>query len=147
MKGAYRGMLEGLDPGNEYLPAAAYERAARGEDGGPADVGLSLSKQRGYIVVVAALAGSPAAEAGLSTGDVLISIDGSPPGFSGRGGARLLRSKPTESAQYQPGGGLRAQEFHSRRVLPPPAPVAASRGRRVLRLGALPKGTPAAPTR
>ena len=55
MDGAYRGLLESLDPDNEYLPAPKYERALKGEIGGPADVGLSLSKRRGYIVVVDAL--------------------------------------------------------------------------------------------
>jgi len=76
MEGAYRGMLESLDPANEYLAPARYERAYRGENNGPAGVGLTLSKRRGYIIVVSAAAGSPAAEAGLQTGDVLVTIDG-----------------------------------------------------------------------
>jgi carboxyl-terminal processing protease len=76
MEGAYRGMLESLDPGNEYLTPARYERAYKGESDGPATVGVSLSKRRGYIVVVSVQPGSPAAEAGLQTGDVLVTIDG-----------------------------------------------------------------------
>lgn len=76
MEGAYRGMLESLDPANEYLGASRYEKAYRGETPGPAGVGLHLSKRRGYIVVVSAVPGSPAAEAGLATGDVVVSIDG-----------------------------------------------------------------------
>src|ERR1041385_6331440 len=70
MEGAYRGMLESIDPANEYLDAASYDRAYRGEGGGSAGVGLSLSKRRGYVVVVSVAGGSPAAEAGLRTGDV-----------------------------------------------------------------------------
>ncbi len=76
MEGAYRGMLESLDPANEYLAPARYERAYRGESNGPAGVGLTVSKRRGYIVVVSVASGSPAAEAGLETGDVLVTIDG-----------------------------------------------------------------------
>src|SRR5437867_8936517 len=80
MEGAYRGMLESLDPANEYLAPARYERAYRGENSGPASVGLTVSKRRGYIVVVSVAAGSPAAEAGLQTGDVLGAIGGRPAG-------------------------------------------------------------------
>ncbi len=76
MEGSYRGLLESLDPGNEYLNADEYRIASRGEPAGTADVGLNLSKRRGYIAVVSTLAGSPADEAGLHSGDLLIRIDG-----------------------------------------------------------------------
>jgi len=75
MEGAYRGMLEDLDPQSEYLTAPEFRRASRGERNGPADVGLVLSKRRGYAVVVSALEGSPAARAGLLTGDQILTID------------------------------------------------------------------------
>jgi len=76
MQGTYRGMLESLDPGNEYLTPAQYQKASRGESSGPAEVGLSLSKRRGYVVVVSASIGSPAAAAKFRSGDTLITIDG-----------------------------------------------------------------------
>ena len=76
MEGAYRGMLESLDPGNEYLTSDEFSRASRGEDRGPADVGLALSKRRGYVVVISAAPGSAGSEAGIRTGDVLVSIAG-----------------------------------------------------------------------
>ena len=76
MEGAYRGMLESLDPGNEYLTPDEFSRASRGEDRGPADVGLAVSKRRGYVVVISAAPGSHASEAGVRTGDVLVSING-----------------------------------------------------------------------
>jgi len=95
MEGAYRGMLESLDPANEYLSPAEYGRAAGGEDAGPADVGLALSKRRGYAVVVAARPKSPASEAGLKTGDVLMSIDGRTTRKMGAWEAsQALRGKP-----------------------------------------------------
>lgn len=95
MEGAYRGMLESLDPDNEYLTAPKYEKAARGEAGGPADVGLALSKRRGYVAVVNAAPGSPAAEAGIRTGDLLITIDGRSTRLMGSWEAGLaLRGRP-----------------------------------------------------
>ncbi len=95
MEGAYRGMLEALDPDNEYLTPAEYQRANRGENGGPADVGLMLSKRRGYVVTVAALPGSPAAEAGIRSGDLLLTIDGRSTRQMGVWEAtQVLRGKP-----------------------------------------------------
>ncbi len=76
MEGAYRGMLESLDPGNEYLTPDEFSRASRGVNRGPADVGLALTKRRGYVVVISAAPGSNASEAGFRTGDVLVNIDG-----------------------------------------------------------------------
>jgi carboxyl-terminal processing protease len=76
MEGAYRGLLESLDPGNEYLGPEAYKKASQGDKGGAADVGLVLSKRHGYVVVVSTLPGSPAALGGLVTGDAILTIDG-----------------------------------------------------------------------
>src|SRR6267142_3537393 len=76
MEGAYRGLLESLDPGNEYLGPEEYKKASQGDKGGAADVGLVLSKRHGYVVVVSTLPGSPAALGGLVTGDAILTIDG-----------------------------------------------------------------------
>ena len=76
MEGAYRGMLESLDPGNEYLTPGEYELAFRGESAGAADVGLALSKRRGYIIVITTFSRGPAGEAGIHSGDLILSIDG-----------------------------------------------------------------------
>jgi carboxyl-terminal processing protease len=98
MEGAYRGMLESLDPVNEYLPARLYDRAARGESGGPAEVGVTLSKRRSYATVVSVAPGSPAAEAGLRTGDLILTVDGRSTRNMGVWEATLsLRGKPGTS--------------------------------------------------
>ena len=75
MEGAYRGMLENLDPMSEYLTADEFKRASRGDRNGPADIGTTLSKRKGYAVIVAAAEGSPAQKAGLGTGDLILTID------------------------------------------------------------------------
>ena len=75
MEGAYRGMLENLDPLGEYLTATEFRRASRDERSGPADVGLVLSKRRGYAIVVSALEGAPGEKAGVATGDQILTID------------------------------------------------------------------------
>jgi carboxyl-terminal processing protease len=94
MEGAYRGMLETLDPNNEYLGAADYQKASKGDAGGPADVGLRISKRHGYVVVMSSVPGSPAADAGLKTSDVLLTIDGHTTRMLGAWAAeRMLRGK------------------------------------------------------
>jgi len=73
--GAINGMLEALDPHASYLSADQYKQYLRGKDAKRADVGLVLAKRFGYMAVEDAIPGSPAAKAGLGTGDVIESIN------------------------------------------------------------------------
>src|SRR5258706_4913816 len=75
--GALHGLLESLDPYSGYFSAREYadykdkqKRQVRGE------VGATLAKRFGYIVVVAELSDGPAAKAGLRDGDILEAIAG-----------------------------------------------------------------------
>jgi carboxyl-terminal processing protease len=74
--GALNGMLEAIDPFASYLNAEQYKEYTRFKDVKRPDVGLILSKKGGYLGVVGALPNSPAAKAGLSTGDMIESIKG-----------------------------------------------------------------------
>jgi carboxyl-terminal processing protease len=74
--GALNGLLESLDPYASYLNADQYKQYLKSRDARKANVGLVLSKKFGYLNIVDAIPGSPAAKAGLSTGDVLESIGG-----------------------------------------------------------------------
>ncbi|MGA7234927.1 MAG: S41 family peptidase [Bryobacteraceae bacterium] len=74
--GALDGMLEAIDPFASYLSADQYRDYLKTKDLKRADVGLVLSKRYGTIVVVDAAAGSPAAKAGFTTGDMIESIKG-----------------------------------------------------------------------
>src|ERR1051325_9389790 len=72
--GAINGMLESLDPFASYLNADQYKQYQAVKGNSKAGVGLFLSK-RAYMSVVDAVPGSPAAKAGLTTGDVIESIN------------------------------------------------------------------------
>jgi carboxyl-terminal processing protease len=74
--GALNGLLESIDPYASFLNAEQYKEYLKNFDTYKGDVGLVLAKKFGYITVISAIPGSPAAEAGLTTGDMLESIKG-----------------------------------------------------------------------
>jgi carboxyl-terminal processing protease len=91
MEGAMRGLADGLDPDSAYLTAAQVKMIDPGEKPAPGDVGVELTRQY-YLRVIAARDDSPAAKAGLQTGDYVRAIDGKPTrDLSVFEGMRLLR--------------------------------------------------------
>jgi len=73
--GAITGMLESLDPFASYLNADQYKQYEKEKGSLKGDVGLTLARRAGYLTVVDALSGSASAKAGLSTNDVIESIN------------------------------------------------------------------------
>jgi carboxyl-terminal processing protease len=73
--GAINGMLESLDPFASYLNAEQYKQYQKEKGTGKGDVGLTLARGQGYLRIEDALPGSAAAKAGLSTGDVIETIN------------------------------------------------------------------------
>ena len=91
MEGALKGLADGLDPDSAYLDAKQVRAVAGNEALPDADVGLELTRQY-YLRVIAARDGSPAAKAGLQTGDFVRAIDTRPTrDMSVFEGTRLLR--------------------------------------------------------
>jgi carboxyl-terminal processing protease len=94
MEGAMRGLADGLDPDSAYLTAAQVKSIEPGEKLPAGDVGIELTRQY-YLRVIAARDDSPAAKAGLQTGDYVRAIDGKPArDLSVFEGMRMLRGEP-----------------------------------------------------
>jgi carboxyl-terminal processing protease len=74
--GAVNGMLEAIDPYASYMNADQYKQWLKSKDQHKAGIGVVLSKKFGYVGIVDSIPGSPAAKAGLSTTDVLETING-----------------------------------------------------------------------
>jgi carboxyl-terminal processing protease len=93
MEGAMRGLADGLDPDSAYLnPTQTKSIESEKLPGG--DVGIELTRQY-YLRVIAARDGSPAAKAGLHTGDYVRAIDSKPTrDMSVFEGMRMLRGAP-----------------------------------------------------
>ena len=75
-RGAMNGLLKTLDPYSLYLDPKAYEEFKSDNEGHFVGTGMEVSVKGGVLHVIAPLAGSPAEEAGLHAGDVLLKIDG-----------------------------------------------------------------------
>src|SRR5438552_16986101 len=74
--GAVNGLLESIDPYASFLSADQYKQYQKSRNQHKADVGLVLSKKFGYVGIVDAIPGSPAAKAGLGTTGVIETING-----------------------------------------------------------------------
>lgn len=93
---AITGVVDHLgDPNSQFLPASRWEDErirTQGEYGG---VGLEVADRDGYITVVAPIAGTPGARAGLRPGDRIVEVDGrSVEGWLTDQAVDLLRGEP-----------------------------------------------------
>lgn len=76
VEGAMNGMLHSLDAWSGYYDQKSWDGLAAGLDGEIDGVGVWLDGHEGWPVVIAAVDGSPAAQAGLAAGDVISAVDG-----------------------------------------------------------------------
>jgi len=94
MEGAMRGLAEGLDPDSAYLTPPELKIAEAGGALPEGDIGIELTRTF-YLRVIAARDNSPAAKAGLQSGDYVRAIDGKPTrDMSVLEGTRLLHGAP-----------------------------------------------------
>ena len=94
MVGAMKGLADNLDPDSAYLSQAQVKQLESGAPLPTGSVGLELTRQY-YLRVIAARDNSPAAKAGLRTGDYIRLIDNTPTReMSVWEGMRALRGAP-----------------------------------------------------
>lgn len=71
---AIQGMLMGLDPHSVYLTKEAFEGLQETTSGEFTGLGLEVGMEDGYVEIISPIDGSPAAEAGLQSGDVILKL-------------------------------------------------------------------------
>jgi carboxyl-terminal processing protease len=75
MEGAINGMISSLDPHSRYMNEKSWsdmQETTHGEFGG---LGIEVTMEEGFIKVVAPIDDTPAARAGIMSGDVITQID------------------------------------------------------------------------
>ena len=78
LQAAIRGMVSSLDPYSAYLDGDEYDEVKISSSGRYFGVGIELSIEDEQVVVIAPFDGSPAAQAGIRSGDIIVTIDGIP---------------------------------------------------------------------
>jgi carboxyl-terminal processing protease len=126
MRGAMRGLAEGLDSDSAYLTAPQARQFESGEQAAPADVGITLTHQY-YLRVVATRDDSPAAKAGIRPGDFVRLLDSRPTrDMSALEGQRLLAGAPGSRVKLtviRGGGAAEPHALELTREAPPTVEV------------------------
>ncbi|SDI38018.1 carboxyl-terminal processing protease [Pseudomonas panipatensis] len=95
LENAIKGMLSNLDPHSAYLGPeefAELQESTSGEFGG---LGIEVGTEEGFIKVVSPIDDTPAANAGIQPGDLIVQIDGKPTkGQSMNAAVDSMRGKP-----------------------------------------------------
>jgi carboxyl-terminal processing protease len=75
---AIQGMLMGLDPHSMYLTEDAFQNLQDTTTGEFTGLGLEVGMEDGYVKIISPIDGSPASEAGLQSGDVILKLNNAP---------------------------------------------------------------------
>lgn len=95
LENAIRGMLSGLDPHSAYLDLKEFKDLREGTSGEFGGLGIEVSMEDGFVKVVAPIDETPAAEAGVKAGDLIIRLDDTPvKGLSLNEAVDIMRGEP-----------------------------------------------------
>jgi carboxyl-terminal processing protease len=78
LRDAIQGMLNGLDPHSTFLEPEAFKEVRISTEGKFGGLGIEVTTEGGLIKVVAPIDGTPAADADIRSGDIIVMIDGKP---------------------------------------------------------------------
>jgi carboxyl-terminal processing protease len=73
---AIKGMVENLDPHSSFMPPHAFEDLQDDTKGEFSGIGIVITLKDGILTVVSPIEGTPAYEAGIFAGDIIVKIDG-----------------------------------------------------------------------
>ncbi|MEX1033350.1 MAG: S41 family peptidase [Cellvibrionaceae bacterium] len=71
---AIKGMLTELDPHSSYLDSSSFEKLQVNTSGEFGGLGIEVGQEDGFVKVIAPMDGTPAAEAGVQAGDLIIKL-------------------------------------------------------------------------
>ncbi|OGI67836.1 MAG: peptidase S41 [Candidatus Muproteobacteria bacterium RBG_16_60_9] len=92
---AIQGMLAGLDPHSSYLDVDSFRDIRVETEGQFGGLGIEVTMENGFVKVVSPIEDTPAAQAGLKPGDLIIRLDEKAvKGLALSDAVRLMRGKP-----------------------------------------------------
>ena len=92
---AINGMLAGLDPHSAYLGPDSFREMRIGTEGQFGGLGIEVTMENGFVKVVAPIDDTPAYDAGIKSGDVIIKLDNKPvKGMALNEAVDMMRGKP-----------------------------------------------------
>ncbi|HZW87188.1 MAG TPA: S41 family peptidase [Gallionella sp.] len=92
---AINGMLNGLDPHSAYLDADAYKELQVGTQGEFGGLGIEVGIEDGLIKVISPIEDTPAFQAGIKTGDLILKLDDTlVKGLTLNDAVKRMRGKP-----------------------------------------------------
>ena len=95
LENAIKGMLAGLDPHSAYLDQTSFSDLQETTTGNYGGLGLEVGMEDGFIKVIAPMDDTPAAKAGIESGDLIIQLDNRPvKGMSLSEAIELMRGPP-----------------------------------------------------
>ncbi|MBL1271211.1 MAG: S41 family peptidase [Oceanospirillales bacterium] len=95
LESAIKGMLSDLDPHSTYLAPKDYEKLEESTSGEFGGLGIEVGMENGFVKVIAPIDDTPADQAGVQAGDLIIKLDEKPvKGMSLEEAVQLMRGKP-----------------------------------------------------
>ena len=92
---AITGMLNGLDPHSAYLDAEAFKELQVGTQGEFGGLGIEVGMEDGLVKVISPIEDTPAYQAGIKSGDLIIKLDDTlVKGLSLNDAVKKMRGKP-----------------------------------------------------
>lgn len=95
---AIKGLFDDLDPHSAYLDADAFKEMEAITQGGFGGLGIEIGSEDGMPKVIAPIEDTPAARAGIRSGDLITQINGKPTkGMTLNDAIKLMRGEPKTS--------------------------------------------------
>ena len=95
LRDAIQGMLAGLDPHSSFLDPEGFKEIRVGTEGEFGGLGIEVTMEDGFVKVVSPIEDTPAARAGLKTGDLIIRLDSKAvKGMTLNDAVKQMRGKP-----------------------------------------------------
>ncbi len=95
LQNAIRGMVSGLDPHSNFLDKEDYKDLQVGTKGEFGGLGIEVGMEDGFVKVIAPIDDTPAQQAGILSGDLIVRLDDTPvKGLSLNDAVKIMRGKP-----------------------------------------------------